>query len=111
MQIKDPEQIFTILLWQNMTSLLKSNQSIFANGFFFEKVGFDAELDGADQVLEGTLTPLYQQDEYLDFQSELKDFILEMRYPKDDDGNRMEPMQWFWPIWMVCSNAYPSSLL
>ena len=96
--VDDPKSIFNVLLRQNFQNLLKSNMSVFSTGPICQSLGFEAEKDLAEKLLEGMELSQDVKDEYSEYGSTLTRFIQNMKKATTTDGNTIKDFQWSFGI-------------
>ena len=97
MTIENPEDMHNILLRQNFGDLLKSNESIFNSKKFQENIGWEAEKDLVDKILQGINDEKVLED--LASGNHLtQNFITAMQLPTQKDGSRVKPFKWNYGI-------------
>ena len=96
MRVDEPSQVFNILLRQNFRQLLKSKDSIFSQGELQGKIGWNAETEFVNELLQGTDI---NKNKSADNGNEiLKNFIKAMKYAEVENGESIEEYQWTYGI-------------
>ena len=79
-EVNTSEEMFNVLLRQNFRHLMKSKDSMFSKGSVLDKIGWYAEKDGAQSILEGTCNAKALTTEYPEFGNEAEEFINAIKY-------------------------------
>ena len=95
-RVDDPKQIFNILLRQNFRQLLKSEKAISNHGEYLEKIGWNAEKDFVQNLLQGNRTETILSNTKADKITE--NFIQAMRYAINKDGDQISTFRWEYGI-------------
>ena len=94
-RVDDSNQIFNILLRQNLRHLMKSKSSIVAEKEFLQKIGHNAENEYAKIILEGSMRDKLSCE---NSNNTLADFIASMRYAQTNDGQPIEEFRWTYGV-------------
>ena len=92
--IHDSKTMFNLLLKRNYKHLRQSKDSMFAKGPILEKCGWYGEEDGMDKILQGMIDAKELASAYPEYGEEGEAFLNALRYKKDKDGKKVEPLTW-----------------
>ena len=90
----DPQEVFNVLLRQNYRHLLKSEMSFFTKGSLMGKIGYLAEHEIVDEILEGLNIEEGICESHKEMGSTLQNFIRASAKIKNSEGKKIPDYGW-----------------